>query len=383
LKTPAESPPPHAHSTSSAPAPEQGFVRIESVSKRFGEVVALHEASLDVRPGEILTLLGPSGGGKTTLLNLVAGFLVPDSGAIHIAGKPVTHVPTYRREIGVLFQNYALFPHMNVAANVGYGLRMRRVPRPDVARKVAETLALVRLTGLEDRRPRQLSGGQQQRVALARALAISPKVLLLDEPFSALDKNLRGSMQLELKEIQRKLGVTTIFVTHDQSEALSLSDRIAVLSEGRIRQVGTPGDIYRRPTDRFVASFVGDVNVLGAQLKRVDGATATLGIGGMTIAVPAETLRGCPAGAAVELFIRPEQLRIAGPGEAAACEGIVAAHAYQGGHVDLHIETAAAASGRILIRQAGADTIARWPVGMRVALSCDGTDAVAFPATQA
>jgi putative spermidine/putrescine transport system ATP-binding protein len=373
----------HARSTSSAPAPKQGFVRIESVSKRFGDVVALHEASLDVRPGEILTLLGPSGGGKTTLLNLVAGFLVPDSGAIHIAGKPVTNVPTHRREIGVLFQNYALFPHMNVAANVGYGLRMRRLPKPDIARKVAETLALVRLTGLEDRRPRQLSGGQQQRVALARALAISPKVLLLDEPFSALDKNLRGSMQLQLKEIQRKLGVTTIFVTHDQSEALSLSDRIAVLSEGRIRQVGTPGEIYRRPTDRFVASFVGDVNVLRAQLDRVDGATASLGIGATQIVVPAETLRGCRAGATVELFIRPEQLRIVGPGEAAACEGIVSAHAYQGDHVDLHIDTGAAASGRVLIRQTGADAIARWPVGMRVAVSCDGADAVAFPATQA
>jgi putative spermidine/putrescine transport system ATP-binding protein len=373
----------HARSTSSAPAPKQGFVRIESVSKRFGDVVALHEASLDVRPGEILTLLGPSGGGKTTLLNLVAGFLVPDSGAIHIAGKPVTNVPTHRREIGVLFQNYALFPHMNVAANVGYGLRMRRLPKPDIARKVAETLALVRLTGLEDRRPRQLSGGQQQRVALARALAISPKVLLLDEPFSALDKNLRGSMQLELKEIQRKLGVTTIFVTHDQSEALSLSDRIAVLSEGRIRQVGTPGEIYRRPTDRFVASFVGDVNVLRAQLDRVDGATASLGIGATQIVVPAETLCGCRAGATVELFIRPEQLRIVGPGEAAACEGIVSAHAYQGDHVDLHIDTGAAASGRVLIRQTGADAIARWPVGMRVAVSCDGADAVAFPATQA
>ena len=202
---------------SAPPAGGQGFVRLEGVSKRFGDVVALHEATLDVRRGEILTLLGPSGGGKTTLLNLVAGFLLPDSGAIHIAGQPVTEVPPYRREIGVLFQNYALFPHMSVAANVAYGLRMRRQPRPEIARKVAQTLALVRLVGLEDRRPRQLSGGQQQRVALARALAISPKVLLLDEPFSALDKNLRGSMQLELKEIQRKLGVTTVFVTRPDS----------------------------------------------------------------------------------------------------------------------------------------------------------------------
>ena len=254
---------------SAPPAGGQGFVRLEGVSKRFGDVVALHEATLDVRRGEILTLLGPSGGGKTTLLNLVAGFLLPDSGAIHIAGQPVTGVPPYRREIGVR---------------------------------------------LEDRRPRQLSGGQQQRVALARALAISPKVLLLDEPFSALDKNLRGSMQLELKEIQRKLGVTTIFVTHDQSEALSLSDRIVVLSEGRIRQVGTPGEIYRRPTERFVASFVGDVNVLRARLEEVDGEAAQIAIGAAKLAVPAGTLRGCAPGAPVELFIRPEQLRLAETG---------------------------------------------------------------------
>jgi ABC-type Fe3+/spermidine/putrescine transport system ATPase subunit len=362
-------------------AAEQGFVRLEGVSKRFGDVVALHEATLDVRRGEILTLLGPSGGGKTTLLNLVAGFLLPDSGAIHIASQPVTDVPPYRREIGVLFQNYALFPHMSVAANVAYGLRMRRQPRPEIARKVAETLALVRLVGLEDRRPRQLSGGQQQRVALARALAISPKVLLLDEPFSALDKNLRGSMQLELKEIQRKLGVTTVFVTHDQSEALSLSDRIAVLSDGCIRQVGTPGEIYRRPTDRFVASFVGDVNVLRARLEEIYGEAARIAIGAAKLTVSAGTLRGCAPGSPVELFIRPERLRPAEDGDATACEGVVSAHSYQGGHVDLHIASEAAISGRILIRRPS-EAIARWPVGTRIACACAGTEAVAFPASQ-
>jgi ABC-type Fe3+/spermidine/putrescine transport system ATPase subunit len=287
-------------------AAEPGFVRIEGVSKRFGEVVALHEATLDIARGELLTLLGPSGGGKTTLLNLVAGFLSPDTGAIRIDGRPMTAVPTYRREIGVLFQNYALFPHMSVAANVAYGLKARRLPRPEIARKVAEALALVRLTGFEERRPRQLSGGQQQRVALARALAISPKVLLLDEPFSALDRHLRGSMQIEVKEIQRKLGVTTIFVTHDQGEALSLSDRIAVLADGRIRQVGTPGEIYRRPRDRFVASFVGDVAVLRGRLARIEGESAAVAVGKAAITVAAETLRGCAPGAVVDLFLRPE-----------------------------------------------------------------------------
>ncbi len=354
-------------------------MRLHGISKRFGDVVALHEASLAIYRGEILTLLGPSGGGKTTLLNLVAGFLIPDSGRIEIAGQSVTHVPPYRREIGVLFQNYALFPHMSVAANVAYGLRMRRLPRPQIARKVAETLALVRLVGLDNRKPRQLSGGQQQRVALARALAISPQVLLLDEPFSALDKNLRGSMQLELKEIQRRLGVTTIFVTHDQSEALSLSDRIAVLSDGRIRQIGTPAEIYERPTDRFVASFVGDVNVLRARLEHAEGGAACVVLGGARMTVPAHRLKDCRSGDPVELFIRPEQLRLAQPGEVPACEGTVTAHAYQGGHVDIHVESDAARSGRILVRDQGSDAIQRWAVGARVALTGVSANAVAFP----
>ncbi len=246
---------------------EPTAVTLDRVTKRFGELTAIDQISLAVRRGELMTLLGPSGCGKTTLLNLVAGFLLPESGEIAIDGRQVTNIPTYRREIGIMFQNYALFPHMNVAENVGYGLRMRRLPKPEIARRVADALALVKLEGVNDRKPRQLSGGQQQRVALARALIIRPKVLLLDEPFSALDRNLRAAMQVELKDIQRKLGVTTIFVTHDQGEALSLSDRIAVIAEGRIRQLGAPGEIYRRPADRFVASFIGDVNVLSARLE--------------------------------------------------------------------------------------------------------------------
>ena len=234
---------------------DDAAVRLLGASKRFGEVVALDDATLSIRRGELMTLLGPSGCGKTTLLNLVAGFLVVDDGEIEIDGKRVNEIPTYKREIGMMFQNYALFPHMSIADNVGYGLRMRGIAKPDLKRRVAEALSLVRLTGVEDRRPHQLSGGQQQRVALARALVVSPKVLLLDEPFSALDRNLRASMQIEIKEIQRQLGVTTIFVTHDQSEALSLSDRIAVMFEGRIRQVGEPGRNLpppRRPVCRVL-----------------------------------------------------------------------------------------------------------------------------------
>ncbi|RYX87196.1 MAG: ABC transporter ATP-binding protein, partial [Bradyrhizobiaceae bacterium] len=241
-------------------------VQLDGVTKRFGESMALHEAWLKIRPSEFMTLLGPSGCGKTTLLNLVAGFLEADNGEIFIDGELVTETPAHQREIGIVFQNYALFPHMSVAKNIAYGLKTRGVETKEIARRVDEALALVKLSGFADRKPKQLSGGQQQRVALARALVIRPKVLLLDEPFSALDKNLRGSMQVELKQIQRELGVTTIFVTHDQGEALSMSDRIAVMSAGRIRQIAAPDDIYRRPADRFVASFVGDANILNGRL---------------------------------------------------------------------------------------------------------------------
>src|SRR6185437_5913953 len=260
-------------------------VRLDGVTKRFGNITALHEANLTIQRGELMTLLGPSGCGKTTLLNLVAGFFMPDSGEITIDRQRVNHLPTYKREIGMMFQNYALFPHMTVAANIGYGLRMRGVAKPEVARRVKEVLDLVKLAGFEDRKPKQLSGGQQQRVAIARALVINPKVLLLDEPFSALDKNLRASMQVEVKEIQRKLGVTTIFVTHDQSEALSLSDRITVMADGRIRQVGAPEEIFRRPSERFVASFIGDANVLRGRLDRFDDTFATIALGAARVQV--------------------------------------------------------------------------------------------------
>src|ERR1700728_341792 len=258
---------------------EDAAVTFDGVTKNFGDLKALDNVSLAISRGEFMTLLGPSGCGKTTLLKLAAGFLAPDSGAVAIDGKCVNDVPTYKREIGMMFQNYALFPHMSVTENIAYGLKTRHVPRHEIRRRVAEALALVKLTGMEDRKPRQLSGGQQQRVALARALVINPTVLLLDEPFSALDKNLRASMQVELREIQRKLNVTTIFVTHDQSEALSMSDRVAVMSEGRIRQLGTPVEVYRSPTDHFVASFVGDNNRLRGRLVNLEARGAVIELG--------------------------------------------------------------------------------------------------------
>ena len=360
------------------PSGENVAVAHDGVTKCFGKIIALDNVSLQVRRGELITLLGPSGCGKTTLLNLVAGFLKPEHGDILIDGALVTDVPTHRREIGIMFQSYALFPHMTVAGNVGYGLKMRRIAKPEIARRVTDTLALIKLDGLDDRKPRQLSGGQQQRVALARALVIRPKVLLLDEPFSALDRNLRASMQVEVKEIVRKLGVTTIFVTHDQGEALSLSDKIAVITQGHIRQIGTAADIYHRPADRFVASFVGDVNVLRARLERIAGAIATVALGPAHLQVPSRMLEGAAAGTAVDLFLRPEELRVAEAGAPVAANGVVAAQIYQGGHVDLYVDVPESVTGRVLLRVPGQDATARWPAGTRVGIVFASDKGIAF-----
>jgi putative spermidine/putrescine transport system ATP-binding protein len=362
----------------SIPQGDDIAVHFDSVTKRFGEATALDQVSLSIRRGEFMTLLGPSGCGKTTLLNLAAGFFSPDGGEIRIDGQGVNEVPTYKRQIGLMFQNYALFPHMSVAGNVAYGLKVRRVSRLERTRRVDEVLALVKLTGFEDRKPRQLSGGQQQRVALARALVINPTVLLLDEPFSALDKNLRASMQVELREIQRKLKVTTIFVTHDQGEALSLSDRLAVMSEGRIRQLGTPEQIYRRPCDRFVASFVGDANVLRGRLERADGPSAVVALGAARVEVPLGPLAGLKVSAPIDLFVRPEQLRIVEPTDPCATVGTVVAQIYQGGHVDIHVACMEAAGGRVLVRSGGHDAMTRWPISAKVGISIGTDESVAF-----
>ncbi len=287
-------------------------VEVVAVSKRFGSgadaVVALDEVSLALRPNEFFTLLGPSGCGKTTLLRLIAGFEQPSAGQILIDGEPVAGLPPYRRPVNTVFQSYALFPHMTVAQNVAFGLEMRRRPAAEIAATVAEMLALVRLGGLEARRPAQLSGGQQQRVALARALANHPKVLLLDEPLSALDLKLRKEMQAELKRIQHATGLTFVFVTHDQGEALTMSDRIAVMSGGRVLQVGTPEDIYERPTHRFVADFIGDTNLLEAECIAHDASGSRCRVAdGIEIA----TAQSAAVGTRVTLAIRPERVELA------------------------------------------------------------------------
>ncbi|HET7885734.1 MAG TPA: ABC transporter ATP-binding protein [Bradyrhizobium sp.] len=362
-----------------APAITDAAVSFDGVTKTFGEVKALDNVSLAVGRGEFMTLLGPSGCGKTTLLKLAAGFLGPDGGSVNIDGNCVNEVPTYKREIGMMFQNYALFPHMSVADNIAYGLKTRRVARADIRKRVAEALALVKLSGMDERKPKQLSGGQQQRVALARALVINPTVLLLDEPFSALDKNLRGSMQIELRDIQRKLGLTTIFVTHDQSEALSLSDRVAVMSEGKIRQLGTPLDIYREPADRFVASFVGDANRLRGELVSVAGLEAVITLGGIQITVPAGRIGAATPSTSIDLFVRPERLRIVAPDETATMTGRIVAQTYHGGHVDLQIACSACGDDLLLVRSSGDRAMIHLPPGTEVGISIDPDGCAAFP----
>jgi spermidine/putrescine ABC transporter ATP-binding subunit len=284
-------------------------VELRSVTKAFGRVRAMDAVDLEVKKGEFLSLLGPSGSGKTTTLRVIAGLVEPSAGEVLIGGRVMTHVPVHRRNLAMVFQNYALFPHLSVLENVAFGLEMRRMSRSESARRVADALALVRLPGFEARYPHQLSGGQRQRVALARAIVVQPSVLLLDEPLGALDKKLRESMQVELKALQRTLGVTTVFVTHDQEEALTLSDRVAVMNEGRIEQLDTPVEVYERPRTRFVSDFIGVTNFLDGDVTPGDGDPVTVRTAkGLRVSVPAAAL---PRGRTrVTLSVRPEKITL-------------------------------------------------------------------------
>ena len=296
------------------------------VERRFGAggVAALAGVDLAIRPGELLTLLGPSGSGKTTLLKVIAGFEPPDKGHVTLAGRDITALSPAKRNIGMVFQHYALFPHMSAAENIAFPLAMRSLPRGSIRDKVASALAVVGLTGYGERLPRQLSGGQQQRVALARAIVFDPVLLLLDEPFGALDRKLRAQMQAEMKSLQRRLGVTTLFVTHDQEEALVLSDRIAVMNEGRIAQIGTAEELYRRPASRFVAEFVGEANLFRGRAGVISGPARArmvevkLESGAMMRASLAQSDRSVHYGADLALIVRPERPRRLG---AAAADG--------------------------------------------------------------
>ncbi|MDR0901954.1 MAG: ABC transporter ATP-binding protein [Opitutaceae bacterium] len=286
------------------------MIDICEVTKRFGDFAAVDNISLHIEAGEFITLLGPSGCGKTTLLRILSGFETPDEGAVHLAGKEVTHLPPYRRSVNQVFQSYALFPHMTVRQNIAFGLRMKKTPAAEAAARVAETIELVALRGFENRSPGQLSGGQRQRVALARALVLRPHVLLLDEPLSALDAKLRRQMQLELKRLQKHLGMTFVFVTHDQEEALTMSDRIAVINQGRVEQLGTPGEIYHNPRTAFVADFIGEANLVPATLvSRNDSGSCVVRLGG-GLNLTLKTSQWPAGHQQAQLAIRPEKILI-------------------------------------------------------------------------
>ncbi len=297
---------------SGASAAVEPVIRLDDVSKRFGDYVAVESANFDIGEGEFFSMLGPSGCGKTTTLRMIAGFEQPTGGRILLDGVDVSHTPPYKRDVNTVFQNYALFPHMNVFDNVAYGLRNRRTSESEVRTRVGELLEVVRLPDMANRRPNQLSGGQQQRIALARALVNLPKALLLDEPLGALDLKLREVMQLELKRIQREVGITFIFVTHDQEEALTMSDRIAVMTQGRVDQIGSPTEIYHRPATAFVAGFIGTANLLPVTVRSQNGDQVTVDSRtGNQFQVPAGGHEHAD-GSEATLMVRPERLVPAG-----------------------------------------------------------------------
>ncbi|BBK32375.1 putative spermidine/putrescine transport system ATP-binding protein [Stella humosa] len=319
-------------------------VTIREVTKTYGKFRALDAVSLDIAAGEFVTLLGPSGSGKTTLLMVLAGFVRPDSGSIRFGDVEMILKPPHQRDIGIVFQNYALFPHMNVAGNVGYPLRLRGVAKADIARRVEAALALVQLQGYGERRVDQLSGGQKQRVALARAVVFEPRILLMDEPLSALDKKLREQMQIEIRQLHERLGITTVYVTHDQREALTMSDRIAVIDQGRFAQIDTPSRLYERPANRFVADFVGESHFLPVT---VSGGGARLDERALVLAGPP----GVSDGPAL-LVVRPEKLDIldqASVGGVNRIDGVVEGSVYQGESFLLQVRVAG--GQRITLRQ--------------------------------
>ncbi|WP_432790925.1 ABC transporter ATP-binding protein [Brevibacterium sp. K11IcPPYGO002] len=329
----------------SAPSAETGLdhLEIQGVKKVFGDNTAIERLDLNVRKGEFLSLLGPSGCGKTTLLRMIAGFETPTDGAILLGGNDIVSLPPHRRPVNTVFQSYLLFPHMNIADNIAYGLKQAKVPKPEIAQRVRDALALVQMEDFAGRKPEQLSGGQQQRIALARALVNRPQVLLLDEPMSALDRKLREEMQLELKRLHTKLDTTFVFVTHDQDEALAMSDRIVVMYDGVIQQIGTGEDIYANPHNGFVAGFIGKQNFISAEVTSADSTTATLSTANAVLTAPTLTLKpstaaGSPrdltVGDRVRAAIRPERMHVApaggASGDANTARGAVISYSFLG-----------------------------------------------------
>ncbi len=302
-------------------------VELQNVSKSFGQFAAVRSVSLNVRRGEFLTLLGPSGCGKTTLLRMIAGFEFPDEGRVILGGHDVTDVPPYRRDVTTVFQQYTLFPHMNVFSNVAFGLERRGTARNEITRRVGDSLELVRLSELEDRRPAELSGGQQQRVALARALVLEPRVLLLDEPLAALDLKLRKQMQVELKALQKRVGISFVFVTHDQEEALTMSDRVVVMNAGRIEQIGCAEEIYEHPQTEFVAGFIGVSNIIEGTVAKVEDNLSTIDIADSKVRVE---ITGINDGERVRVLIRPEKISLSADGANDSLVGTIGSAIYLG-----------------------------------------------------
>jgi putative spermidine/putrescine transport system ATP-binding protein len=347
----------------------QPFIQFESVSKSFGSVTVIDSLDLTIHKGEFLSLLGPSGSGKTTILMMLAGFERPTRGTITLEGARIDQLPPYRREMGVVFQNYALFPHMTVAENVAFPLEMKRLPRAEITKRVERALDMVRLAHLKDRRPSQLSGGQQQRVALTRALVFEPRVILMDEPLGALDKQLREHMQLEIRELHKRLGLTIVFVTHDQSEALTMSDRIAVFNAGKIEQIDSPHVIYDKPRTRFVAQFIGETNLIEADVVNVQNGQATIAMGHDLVA-KVWAGRGLEAGQKAWFSLRPERMRLGvDPGGENALNMTIDDCIYHGDHM------------RVQLRRDGFTFTARcerlagnWTVGSPVVVSFDPRD---------
>jgi len=313
------------------------MVELRNVTKRFGAYEALKEASFEIRAGEFMTFLGPSGCGKTTCLRLISGFDTPTSGQIFLDGKDVTFEPPYRRDVNQVFQNYALFPHLTIYENIAFGLRMKKIPPSQIRERVDRVVKMTSLDTFTERKPAQLSGGQRQRVALARAIVCEPKVLLLDEPLSALDAKLRTQMRIELKQLQKKLGITFIFVTHDQEEALTMSDRVAVLNAGRVEQIGTVNEIYYKPATRFVASFIGESNIVEAEILRAEGEFLHCRLeGGLELAVRTPNP---PAHSQILLSLRPEKIRLTreNPGGRNSFPGTIEMEIFKGAMDELTI----------------------------------------------
>jgi putative spermidine/putrescine transport system ATP-binding protein/mannopine transport system ATP-binding protein len=353
-------------------------VAVDRVVKRFGAVTAVDHVSLDIAPGSFVALLGPSGSGKTTILLMVAGFEFPDAGRVLLGGEDVTELAPFRRNLGMVFQRYTLFPHMSVLENIAFPLKMRGVGRAEREARARRALETVRLGGYGDRRPSQLSGGQQQRIAVARAIVYEPRVLLMDEPLSALDKNLREEMQLEVKHLQRELGITVVFVTHDQTEALTMADRIAVLDHGRLQQIGAPKALYERPETPFVAGFIGETNFIAGTAKAgaAEGTTAAIELDG-GIEVRAVAASALATGARVRLAVRPERLQLAAAAAGEAITGKITEAIYVGVATTFVVETPAGTALRC--RVAMAPGAREWRQGDVVGLGWSPQDARAFP----